>query len=90
MLFSLLKPYLELYITDSTLKVFRSLHCFTTSISHGVEKLFPQVRASLHDAVFCNMQLESIYRWRLSTIKATIRSRISTVWSTLIQMVLFQ
>ena len=37
MLFSLLTHYLELYITDTALKVSRSLYCFTTSISHGVE-----------------------------------------------------
>ena len=41
MLFSLLKHYLELYITGTTLKVFRSLYCFITSISHGVENLHP-------------------------------------------------
>ena len=31
MLFSLLEHYLNLYITDTTLKVFQSFHCFTTS-----------------------------------------------------------
>ena len=36
MLFSLLKQYLELYITDTALKVSRSLYCFTTFISHGI------------------------------------------------------
>ena len=35
MLFSLLKHYLELYITDTALKVSRSLYFFTTSLSHG-------------------------------------------------------
>ena len=45
MLFSLLKHYLELYITDTTLKVSRSLLqvCFATSISHGVENYFPRL-----------------------------------------------
>ena len=38
--FSLLKHYLELCITDTALKVSRSLYCFTTSISHGVENYF--------------------------------------------------
>ena len=49
MLFSLLKHYLELYITDNALKVSASLYCFTTSISHGVEIISPGcgVRASL-------------------------------------------
>ena len=40
MLFSLLKHYLGLYITDTALKVSRSLCCFLTSISHGVENYF--------------------------------------------------
>ena len=46
MLFSLLKHYLD---TDTALKVSQSVYCFTTSISHGVESLFPGcgVRASL-------------------------------------------
>ena len=49
MLFSLLKHYLELYITDNALKVSPSLYCFTTSISHGVKIISPGcgVRASL-------------------------------------------
>ena len=49
MLFSLLKHYLELYITDNALKVSRSLYCFTTSVSHGAENFSPGcgVRASL-------------------------------------------
>ena len=43
MLFSLLKHYLDLYISDTALKVFWSLYCFTTSICHGVEKYFPRL-----------------------------------------------
>ena len=43
MLFSLLKHYLELNITDIARKVSRSLYCFTTSISHGVENYFPRL-----------------------------------------------
>ena len=43
MLFSLLKHYLDLYISDTALKVFRSLYCFTTSICHGVENYFPRL-----------------------------------------------
>ena len=48
MLFSLLKHYLDLYITDNALKVSASLYCFTT-ISHGVEIISPGcgVRASM-------------------------------------------
>ena len=40
---TLLKHYLELYITDTALKVSRSLYCFTTLISHGVENYFPRL-----------------------------------------------
>ena len=43
MLFSLLKHYLDLYISDTALKVFQSLYCFTTSVSHGVENYFPRL-----------------------------------------------
>ena len=43
MLFSLLRDYLDLYITDTALKVSRSLYCFTTSISHGVENCFARL-----------------------------------------------
>ena len=42
-LFSLLKHYLELYITDTALKVSRSLYFFTTSIFHDVENYFPRL-----------------------------------------------
>ena len=41
--YSLLKHYLELYITDTALKVSRSLYFFTTSVSHGVENYFPRL-----------------------------------------------
>ena len=47
MLFSLLKHYLSLYITDTALKVFKYLYCFTTSISLGVETPGCGVQASL-------------------------------------------
>ena len=43
MLFSLLKHYLDLYISDTALKVSRSLYCFTTSICDGVENYFPRL-----------------------------------------------
>ena len=43
LLFSLLKHYLDLYITDTALKVSQFLYCYTTSISHGVEKYFPRL-----------------------------------------------
>ena len=49
MLFSLLKHYLELYVTDTALKVSQSLYCLTPFISHWVENISPGcvVRASL-------------------------------------------
>ena len=53
MLFSLLKHHLDLNITDTALKVSRSLYCFTTSISHGVENFFPRLWGTvISDATF--------------------------------------
>ena len=53
MLFSLLKHHLDLNITDTALKVSRSLYCFTTSISHGVENYFPRLWGTgISDAIF--------------------------------------
>ena len=43
MLVSLLKYYLEFYITDTALKVSQSLYFFTAPISHGVENYFPRL-----------------------------------------------
>ena len=52
MLFSLFKHYLELWINDTTLKVYRSLYCFT-SISNGVENYFPRLcHTGISDAIF--------------------------------------
>ena len=59
MLFSLLKHYLELYITDSALKVSQSLYCFTTSISHGVENYFSRLWGTgITDAIFVFRKVE--------------------------------
>ena len=56
MVFSRNKHYLELYITDTALKVSRSLYCFTTSISHGVENYFPRLRGTgISDAIFSSL-----------------------------------
>ena len=50
---SLLKHYLEVYITDTALKVSRPLYYFTTSISHGVENYFPILWGTgISDALF--------------------------------------
>ena len=43
MLFSLLKRHLDLYITDTALKVSKSVCCFSTFISHGIEIYFPRL-----------------------------------------------
>ena len=52
MVFSLLKHYLDLYISDTVLKVFRSLYFFTTSMCHGVENYFPRLwGAGISDAI---------------------------------------
>ena len=53
MLFSLLKHHFDLNITDTALKVSRSLYCFTTSISHGVQNYFPRLWGTgISDAIF--------------------------------------
>ena len=53
MLFSVLKHYLDLYISDTVLKVSQSLYCFTTSICHGVENYFPRLWGTgISDAIF--------------------------------------
>ena len=57
MLFSLLKHYLELYITDTALKISRSLYCFTTSIFHGVENYFPKLWGTgISDAILIHLK----------------------------------
>ena len=53
MLISLLKHYLEHDITDTALKVSRSLFFLTTSIFHGVENYFPRLWGTgISDAIF--------------------------------------
>ena len=53
MLFSLLKHYLDLYISDTVLKVSRSLYCFTTDICHCGEKYLPRLWGmGIFDAIF--------------------------------------
>ena len=47
-----IKHYLDLYITDTALKVSRSLNCFTT-FSQGVEKYFPRLWGmAISDGIF--------------------------------------
>ena len=53
MLFPLLKHHFDLNITDTALKVSRSLYCFTTSKPHGVENYFPRLWGTgISDAIF--------------------------------------
>ena len=51
--FLYLKRHFDLNITDTALKVSRSLYCFTTSTSHGVENYFPRLWGTdISDAIF--------------------------------------
>ena len=53
MLFSLFKHYVDLYISDTVLKVPQSLYYFITSICHGVENYFPRLWGmGLSNAIF--------------------------------------
>ena len=61
MLFSLLKHYLDIYITDTALKVSQSLYFFTTSICHGVGNYFPRLWSTgISDAIFSAIIISSI------------------------------
>ena len=77
MLFSLLKHYLDLYISDSALKVSLSLYCFTTSICHGVENYFPRLWGTdICDAIFnTKLSNSSINKIRWSYESAVILKR---------------
>ena len=71
MLFSLLKHYFELYITETALKVSRSLYCFTISISHGVENYFPRLWGTgISDTIF-NVELILLELYNVRTISDT-------------------
>ena len=55
MLFSLLKHYFNLYISDTALKVSQSLYCFTTFVCHGVENHFQRLwDMGISDAILLN------------------------------------
>ena len=60
MLLSLLKHHLDHYITDTALKVLRSLYCFTTSISHHVQ-LFPQVTGVWASLMLCFSNCRNVH-----------------------------
>ena len=55
---------------DTALKVSRSLYCFTTSVSHGVENYFPRLWGmDISDAILSNLiykteALCDLYRYR--------------------------
>ena len=75
MLFSLLKHYLDLYITDTALKVSRSLYCFTTSISRGVENYFPKLSGTgISDAIFLLICMYLTQVCELCVICHTVRN----------------
>ena len=66
MLFSLLKHHFDVNITDTALKVSRSLYCFTASISHGVENYLPRLWGmGISDAIFflllCHEGLQGLF-----------------------------
>ena len=64
MLFSLLKHYLEVYVTDTALKVSRSLHCFITPVSHGVENYSPMLWGTgISDTIFTPQPLRAVGVW---------------------------
>ena len=76
MLFSLLKPYLELYITDTALKVSQFLYCFTTSISHDIENYFPiQWGTGISDAIFlyCHAYIFCQRGWFITIFSACLQ-----------------
>ena len=59
MLLCILKPHLDLNITDTALKVSRSLYCFTTSVSHAVENYFPRLWGTgISDAILIIARLK--------------------------------
>ena len=84
MLFSLLKHYLNLYISDTALKVFRSLYCFTTSICHGVENYFPGLWGTgISDAIFLGIYFQNIkYTGGISLMRYYFQE-VCCFWETL-------
>ena len=74
MLFSLPKHHLDLNITDTVLKVSRSLYCFTTSISHGVENYIPRLWGTgISDAIFFSPGSNGIHQYRLRSDQDLIK-----------------
>ena len=68
MLFFLRKHHLYLFVADTALKVSRSLYCFTTSISHGVENYFPRLWGmGISDAIFNALKLMKLWTKSLIT-----------------------
>ena len=51
---------MDFYITETALKLSRSLYCFTTTISHGVENYFPRLCSTgISDAIFVKLILKA-------------------------------
>ena len=56
MIFALLKHHMDIYITDTALKISQSLYSFTTSVSHGVENYFLRLWGmGISDAIFVKL-----------------------------------
>ena len=48
---------MDLHVSDTALKVSRTLYCITTSVSHGVENYFPRLWGTgISNAIFTNLQ----------------------------------
>ena len=70
MLFSLLKHYLD---TDTPLKVSRSVYCFTTPISHGVENYFPRLWGTgISDPTFLLIVVQTEIVKKKTTVSITV------------------
>ena len=76
MLFSLLKHYLDLYISDTALKVSHTLYCFTTSVCHGVENYFPRLWGTgISDAIFMSADLSVSWHYVVTLRRGRTRTR---------------
>ena len=85
MLFSLLKHHFDLNITDTALKVSRSLYCFTASISHGVENYFPRLWGTgISDAILFVLFLSML--WCYSVIQLRVNQFIYNLGPLLVTM----
>ena len=72
--------YLDLYVSETALKVSRSLYCFITTVCHGVENYFPRLwgmgisDAILYDYTFIDWEINL---YLLSLLFITINQKSS-------------